>query len=153
MARIIRGRKLRLDTASEIIRQTEEVLSGNTHVKDRIVSIHDKEVRPIKKGKLRVKVEFGYKVQIEECEKGFVSNYEVYNGNPADDTLLMDAVARHAGTFGRLPDAVATDRGYGSRDNEMKLMAAGVKKVAIPARGKKSQSRAEKEIDIAETMT
>ncbi|MDD2502886.1 MAG: ISNCY family transposase [Clostridia bacterium] len=134
-----------LDTVAEIIKQTEEVQLGNTHVKDRIVSIHDKEARPIRKGKLRVKVEFGYKAQIEECEKGFVSNYEVYKGNPADDTLLMDAVDRHEETFGHVRDAVTTDRGYGSKDNERKLKEAGVKKVAIPAKGKKSKARVELE--------
>jgi IS5 family transposase len=131
-----------LDTVGEIIKQTEEVQSGNTHIKNRIVSIYDKDARPIKKGKLRVKAEFGYKAQIEECEKGFVSNYEVYKGNPADDTLLMDAVGRHEETFGRVPDAVTTDRGYGAKDNESKLKEAGVKKVAIPAKGKKSKARA-----------
>lgn len=134
-----------LDTVSEIIKQTEEVQSGNMHIKDRIVSIHDKEARPIRKGKLRVKAEFGYKAQIEECEKGFVSNYEVYKGNPADDTLLKDAVDRHEETFGQVPDAVTTDRGYGSKENERKLKEAGVKKVAIPAKGKKSKTRAELE--------
>ncbi|MBA1335758.1 MAG: Mobile element protein [Firmicutes bacterium] len=133
-----------LDTVGEIIKQTEEVQSGNTHIKNRIVSIHDKEARPIKKGKLRAKVEFGYKAQIEECEKGFVSNYAVYKGNPADETLLMDAVERHEETFGHVPDAVTTDRGYGSKTNESKLKEAGVKKVAIPAKGKKSKARAER---------
>lgn len=134
-----------LDTVAAIIKQTEEVQSGNTHIKDRIVSIHDKEARPIKKGKLRAKVEFGYKAQIEECEKGFVSNYEVYKGNPADDSLLMDAVGRHEETFGHVPDAVTADRGYGAKDNESKLKDAGVKKVAIPAKGKKSKARSELE--------
>lgn len=134
-----------LDTVGEIIRQTEEVQSGNTHIKDRIVSIYDKEARPVKKGKLRVKVEFGYKAQIEECEKGFVSNYEVYKGNPADDTLLMYAVDRHEETFGHVPDAVTTDRGYGAKANENKLKDVGVKKVAIPAKGKKSKARSELE--------
>lgn len=66
-----------LETVQQVIKQTEEVLSGNLHVQDRIVSIYDKDARPIKKGKLRKKVEFGYKVQVEECEKAFVSNYEV----------------------------------------------------------------------------
>jgi hypothetical protein len=101
-----------LDTVGEIIKQAEEVQPGNTHIKDRIVSIHDKEARPSKKGKLRAKVEFGYKAQIEECEKGFVSNYEVYKGNPAD-IQPMDAVERHEKTFGHVPETVTDDRGYG----------------------------------------
>jgi len=134
-----------LETVQQVIKQTEEVLSGNVHIKDRIVSIYDKEARPIKKGKLRKKVEFGYKVQVEECEKGFVSNYEVYKGNPADETLLPDALDRHRETFGRPPDILVADRGYNGRDNEEKLKESGVKKAAIPFKGKKSKSREELE--------
>ncbi|MBA1334452.1 MAG: hypothetical protein HPY66_2301 [Firmicutes bacterium] len=48
----------------------------------------------------------------------------------------MDAVDRHEETFGHVPDAVTTDRGYGSKTNESKLKEAGVKKVAIPAKGR-----------------
>ena len=132
-----------LEVTREIIKQTQEVQSGNMHIKDRIVSIHDRDARPIKKGKIRADVEFGYKVQIEECEKGFVSSYEVYNGNPNDDDLLMDAIERHKDTFGKVPDAATADRGYGRKGNEEKLKDQGVKNVAIPVKGKKSRERKE----------
>ncbi len=132
-----------LETVQQVIKQTEEVLLGNLHIKDRIVSIHDKDARPIKKGKLKKKVEFGYKVQIEECENGFISNYEVYKGNPADETLMPDAVNRHNETFGHPPDVLAADRGYNAKSNENKLKESGVKKIAIPFRGKKSKTRTE----------
>lgn len=47
------------------------------------------------------KVEFGYKLQIEETENGFVSGYEVYPGNPRDENLIDDAMNRHKATFGK----------------------------------------------------
>lgn len=132
-----------LSVTQKIIEQTGEVLSDNVHISDRVISIHDQDARPIKKGKPRVKAEFGYKVQIEECENGFVSNYEVYKGNPSDDTLLDDAIERHESTFDRVPESITADRGYGSKDNEVAAKEAGIKKVAIPKRGKKSKERQE----------
>lgn len=132
-----------LAVAKKIIEQTEEVLSGNVHLSDRVISIHVQDARPIKKGKPRVKAEFGYKVQIGECENGFVSNYEVYKGNPSDDTLLCDAIKRHESTFDHVPEPIAADCGYGSKENEDTAKEAGIKKVAIPKRGKKSKERQE----------
>ncbi|GMA60226.1 hypothetical protein GCM10025859_06660 [Alicyclobacillus fastidiosus] len=77
--------------------------------------------RPIKKGKLAKKVEFGYKVRIDETESGFVTGYAVYSGNPSDDEMLIPAVEHHQEIFGSAPHAVATDRGFGSRKNERVL--------------------------------
>jgi IS5 family transposase len=57
----------------------------------------------------------------------------------------MDAVNRHEEIFGHVPDAATAGRGYGAKDNENKLKAVGVKKVAIPVKGKKSKARAELE--------
>ncbi len=44
-----------------------------------------------------------------------------------------------------VPEAVTADRGYGAKGNEKSLKAARVKKVAIPAKGKKSKARSELE--------
>lgn len=46
---------------------------------------------------------------------------------------------------GQSNNAVTTDRGYGSKDNEAMAKAAGVKKIAIPKKGKKSKERTELE--------
>jgi IS5 family transposase len=40
---------------------------------------------------------------------------------------------------------VATDRGFGSRKNETTVQGLGVKRVSIPAKGKKSKARTEHE--------
>jgi IS5 family transposase len=110
-----------LQTTKKIIYQAEEVNSGNYHLPDRMVSVCDPTVRPIVKGKLGKKVEFGYKVQIEETENGIISGHEVYPGNPSDENLLDDAMNRHESTFKKPPRDVAADRGYGRKDNIEKL--------------------------------
>jgi len=70
-----------------------------------------------------------------------ISGYQVLNGNPNDDTLLVAAIGNHIKTFGRPPRAVATDRGFGSHDNENALNEMGVKRCSLPRKGKLSKSR------------
>jgi len=128
-----------------LIDQAKQVVSGNRIIKDRIVSFFDPEARPIKKGKLSKTAEFGYKARIDETENGFVTGYELYQGNPSDDEMLIPAVEQHAARFGSVPNAVATDRGLGSKKNETKLEELGVARISTPFRGKKSKKRAELE--------
>lgn len=97
-------------------------------IPDRIVSIFDPEARPIKKGKLGKKVEFGYNLQIEESENGFIMGYDTYIGNPSDEVLLLHAVERHIKLFGKVPRSIAADRGYGTKANEEALTELNVKK-------------------------
>lgn len=134
-----------IETAEKIIRQTRKVSQGDTHIPDRTVSLHDPDARPIQKGKLGVKTEFGYKLEITENEERVVTDYQVHTGNPNDETLLSEAINRHIKTTGIIPQSVATDRGFSSRQSEEKLASIGVKRISIPKRGKKSKERTEHE--------
>ena len=129
----------------KLVDQVKQVVSGNRIIPDRIVSFFDPEARPIKKGKLSKTAEFGYKARIDETETGFVTGYELYRGNPSDDEMLVPAVEQHNKRFGSVPNAVATDRGFGSKNNETKLKELGVARISTPFRGKKSKKRAELE--------
>lgn len=134
-----------ITTTEKIVEQAIAVNEGNTILKDRLISIHDQDARPIKKGKLGKKVEFGYKLQISENADGVITNYELYKGNPSDDSLLKDAVEQHIELFGKAPLTVSADRAYGSKDNEEYCASAGVKNICIPRRGKKSKAQMETE--------
>ena len=124
-----------IETAKRIIDQTISVQQGNTHIKDRIVSIFDTDARPIVKGKLNAPVEFGMKLFIQDSEKNIITRYQVLEGNPCDDTLLVPAVDAHIEMFGRPPTSVATDRGFGSPKNEAALRSRGVEKISLPRKG------------------
>jgi len=94
---------------------------------DRMVSFFDLEARPIKKGKLAKGTEFGYKSRMDETESGFITGYDVYDGNPWDDEQLIPAIEAHIETFGTAPAAVATDRGFSCKQNETAVTTLGVK--------------------------
>ena len=118
-----------------VIAQTATVLSGNTHIPDRIVSLFDPGARPIQKGKLFPKTEFGRKVLIQEAEAGLVSDYQVHSGNPTDQSLLEAAIDRHEEIFGHVPKELATDRGFWDTLVQDRLKERGIQKISIPAKG------------------
>lgn len=123
-----------------VIEQTETVNRGETPT-NRIVSIDDPSARPISKGKLGKRVEFGYKLQIQEIAEGIITDYGVFKGNPSDTKLITQAVESHIQKFHRAPRELAADRGYYSSENERILSELGVKHISIPKPGKKSVKR------------
>lgn len=128
-----------LERTDRVIWQTHQVLSGNVHMKDRLVSLFDPDARPIRKGKLNVAggTEFGYKVAVADDEQGFVTAYAVYPGNPQDGTVLVPTVDQHIALLGQAPRAVATDRGMSSAGNERALLDRGVVRCSLPRQGKR----------------
>jgi len=130
-----------VEITGQIIEQTRKVIDGCRHIPRRIVSLFDRDARPIRRGKLRVDTEFGYKVLIGETDHGIITTYEVVQENPADTTLLKPAVQGHRRLFRRKLKAVAADRGFSSRENEAWLHTHGITKASIPARGKVTRER------------
>jgi IS5 family transposase len=79
----------------QITAQTRQRLAGQTpDGATRRVSLHDGDARPIAKGRLGRPVEFGYKAQVVDNEDGFVLDYDVQTGNPANAEQLAPAIAR-----------------------------------------------------------
>jgi transposase, IS5 family len=119
------------------VRVSGEVPDGAT----RIVSLHDADARPIRKGRLGRPVEFGYKAQVADNVDGIVVDHTVMVGNPNDAPMLAPCIARVKARFGRSPRAVTADRGYGEARVDDALVGLGVKHVAIPRRGRPGPAR------------
>ncbi len=107
----------------------------------RLVSLHDVDARPIRKGRLGKPVEFGYKAQIVDNADGVVLDHNVEMGNPPDAPQLAPAIERISRRTGRTPRAVTADRGYGEASVDDDLHELGVRSVAIPRRSKPSAAR------------
>jgi IS5 family transposase len=128
--------------SEQIVAQTRLRLSGVTPSgATRVVSLHDADARPIRKGRLGIPVEFGYKAQVVDNSDGVVVDHVVLKGNPPDAPMLRPAIERIISRFGRAPKAVTADRGYGEAKIDADLEAMGVKMVAIPRRGKPGAAR------------
>ena len=109
----------------------------------RLVSLHDPDARPIRKGRLGKPVEFGYKAQILDNADGVILDHTVEIGNPADAPQLAPAIERITRRTGRAPRAVTADRGYGEASVESELHELGIRSVAIPRKAKPGATRRE----------
>jgi IS5 family transposase len=127
-----------------VVAQTRSRLAGvMPDSSSRLVSLHDPDARPIRKGRLGKPVEFGYKAQIVDNADGVILDHSVELGNPPDTAQLAPAIERITRRTGRPPRAVTADRGYGDASVERDLHGLGVRNVAIPRRSKPSTARRE----------
>lgn len=96
------------DAIETIIDQTRRRLAGAMPARaDRVVSLHDRDARPIPKGRIDRPVEFGYKAQTCDNHDGIVLDYSLHQANPPDGPLAP-AIGRIRRRTGKAPP-----RGHG----------------------------------------
>ncbi len=140
--RVLEDLATTIERTRRIIDQTRTRLSGETpEGATRLVSLHDPDARPIRKGRLDRPTEFGYKAQMLDNGDGVIVDHNVELGAPPDAPQLAPAVDRVKRRAGRPPRAVTADRGYGEASVQDDLEALGVSRVVIPRRGKPSAAR------------
>jgi IS5 family transposase len=108
----------------------------------RLVSLHEPDARPIRKGRLGKPVEFGYTAQVVDNPDGLIIDHSVHIGNPSDTELLRPAIERITTHLGVAPSLVTADRGYWDSTIETDLATSGVTTTVIPRTGKPSAARA-----------
>jgi transposase, IS5 family len=126
-----------------VARQTERrVLKGESlKAGEKLVSIFEEHTTVIARGKAGKKTEFGRKVWLDEVEGGIISGYRILRGNPPDEKELLPSLENHQKLFGRPPWLVAADRGVYSSANVQAARGMGVRRVALPKKGAKTEER------------
>jgi IS5 family transposase len=118
----MRGRLRRaLDELSVTIERTATIISRTRtrlagQIPDgaaRLVSLHDPDARPIRKGRIDRPLEFDFKAQVTDNDDGIILDYNLEYGAAPDGPQLAPAVQRISRRTGRVPGAVTADRGYG----------------------------------------
>jgi transposase, IS5 family len=131
-----------IERTSTIVAQTRTRLAGQTpDGATRLVSLHDPDARPIRKGRIDRPVEFGYKAQVSDNDDGIILDYNVELGAAPDGPQLGPAIERISQRAGRVPRAVTADRGYGQPAVERDLRDLGVRTVAVPRQATTSATR------------
>jgi IS5 family transposase len=131
-----------VERTAKVIAQTRARLAGQMpESSTRLVSLHDPDARPIRKGRTGRPAGFGYKAQVTGNDDGIVLDYSVEYGAAADGPQLAPAIGRVARRIGRVPRAVTADRGYGQAAVERDLRELGVRTVAIPRQSVTSAAR------------
>ena len=121
---------LRIDL---IYAQQLEMYKERKHkVDDRIVNLHQPHVRPIVRGKLPNKVEFGAKIQLSLTEKGLCYldyiSWDAFN----EGQYLIDSVEKYKARNGYYPREVLADKIYCTRENRAWLKEKQIKLKAKP---------------------
>lgn len=117
----------RLRISEEIYRQQLYMYKQKVNrIKDRIVSFHRPYVRPIKRGKLAQKVEFGGKGVLAQVGKFLFLDYFQHEAF-SEAELAEQHLLAYEERFGKLPPYFTADRKYGTRDNRRLLEEYGVR--------------------------
>jgi IS5 family transposase len=140
------GLRQQLDTfvprVQQVLRQTRaRIFDGDTHVKDKLLSVFEPSTEVIRKGKAGKPTEFGKMVKLQEAENQIITEYVVYDTRPSDADLLIPAIEAHTQTFGQAPRLVTADAAFFSAANEAAAHALGVTRVCIPNANTTSAAR------------
>ena len=105
------------ETLRLLYKQQEEMYTNKTHrIENRIVSISQPFIRPIKRGKANADVEFGAKVAIT-LEDGYARieklSWDAFN----ETSTLIEATERYKDRNGCYPERILADKIYRTRDN------------------------------------
>jgi transposase, IS5 family len=131
-----------LQTTATVVAQTRSRLAGSMPGSaTRVVSLHDVDARPIRRGRLGHPTEFGYQAQVVDNADGVILDHTIERGNPADAAQLAPAITRIINRTGRPPRTVTADRGYGEARVDAALHDLGVRTVAIPRKGQPGPAR------------
>jgi transposase, IS5 family len=134
------------DRCEKVARQIKQRVAGEP-IKDRIVSLHDPDARPIRKGKLGKKTEFGFVSQVAEVTentkpgaRGLILPASTELGNPAEETLLPGTVAE-LDRLGIKIREVAVDGGFKPGPTNTALADLQPKTVFIAGRQEPASKR------------
>ena len=116
----------------ELDRQQLEMIENNSQrVDDRIVSLSQPHVRPIKRGKAGRETEFGAKLSISVVNGfSFVDRLSWDNYNEGTDLVEQIETFRHR--FGCYPESVHVDKIYRTRANRTFCQAHGIRMSGPP---------------------
>jgi transposase, IS5 family len=139
------------DRCEKVARQIRQRVAGES-IKDRIVSLHDPDARPIRKGKLGKPNEFGFVSQLAEVTentkrgaRGLILPASTELGNPAEDTLLPGTVAELK-RLGITPREVALDGGFNVGPTNSALADLQPKQTFIAGRQEPGSKRTQRRL-------
>jgi len=112
---------------SELLRQQKWMYNQRKQrVDDRIVSVCQPHVRPIKRGKARASTEFGAKISVSLVDGWcFLDHLDWNNYNESGD--LPDQIKAYKDRFGFYPESVHADKIYRNRANRKFCQKRGIR--------------------------
>lgn len=122
------------------------VLRGETVPNDeKLFSLFEPHTELLIRGKAGKPIEFGHMVEIHQVEGGLISHYVVHAKKPAEAAQVLPALEHHRKLFGGLPEVCAADKGFYAGAEMDAARDLGVRRVAIPKKGRRDAEEKRKE--------
>jgi len=112
-----------LDQLPQAVHQAHERLIGERRVanKDKILSLHEPDVRVMVRGKADAEVEFGNGFYLAEQADGLIVDWTfIKEQPPGDSKLVTDSLMRLKENYGQ-PKSYSADRGFDAENNRTNL--------------------------------
>jgi hypothetical protein len=93
------------------------VFKGDTHYRDKVLSLFERATEAIRKGKSSKPTEFGKLAKIQEADGQFITDYAVCATRMPDLKLWEPSLKRHEELFGRAPRLATADASFFSTAN------------------------------------
>lgn len=117
-----------LDTANKIVEQQDKRNKSKTNIiENRIVSLHEPNVRPIKRGKDNAKCEFGKKVAFSVIGETLLVSTKIESDAFDDREMIKATIEKHNKITGRDLTEIISDRGGHNKENHALLKEKGIK--------------------------
>lgn len=122
------------DLLKRVIRQTRQrVFKGEkVDAQDKIVSIFEDHTDILQKGNRETI--FGHKICLTIGAGTLIRDCQILEGNPMDASVFEDSLASYRSKYRQIPEAVATDKGFGSGENARIATELGVKELTFSQR-------------------
>jgi len=123
-----------LEQLPEAIRQAHERIIGERLIKssNKILSLYDKDIEVIVRGKSGAEVEFGQRLLLTEQKDGLIIDWELLaKDSPSDSDLLQPTLERLIKYYGEI-DSVSTDRAFAAAANDEFLKSKNIYNATCP---------------------
>jgi IS5 family transposase len=138
-----------IERSEKVTGQIRRRVAGEP-ISDRLVSLFDPDARPIRKGKLAQKTQFGFVSQLAEVTpntkpgaRGFIIPPQTAPGNPGEDQLLPHTVAELQ-SLGLTPREVAVDGGFQTKATTEALAPLALERTHITGRSPSASKRTQR---------
>ena len=111
-----------------------QVAGETVPASEKVFSLFEPHTELIKRGRREKPVEFGHKVLLCETAEKFITDYEVYEQQEADNQLTEAVIRRHEKLFGQRPVVLAADKGFCPEQSKFAELTKLVQNLAIPRR-------------------
>ena len=124
-----------LELLPRAVKQAHERIIGERRVDnaDKILSLYERDIHVLLRGKANAEVEFGNTVLVGENSQGIILDYQVWKGvAPTDASMLVESLERLSAGLGWNVPAVGADRGFATKANAEGLRESGIFDATCP---------------------